>query len=111
MPHDVPRRGREESLRLRPSPGGAGPRAARPAAIVVAGERSAASALLQDLQRRYLPARVLAFAADVPVGVDRPPLDGQATAYLCRNRTCGAPVTDAATLVERYLKDLDRIAP
>ncbi|MGH8803196.1 MAG: thioredoxin domain-containing protein [Polaromonas sp.] len=74
-----------------------------PFAIVVAGERSAASTLLQGLQRRYLPARVLAFAEDVPIGVDRPPLAGQATAYVCRNRTCGAPVTDAAALVERCL--------
>ncbi len=74
-----------------------------PFAIVVAGERPAASALLQGLYRTYLPARVLAFAEDVPIGADRPPLDGQATAYVCRNRTCGAPLTSAAALVERCL--------
>ncbi|MGH8352442.1 MAG: hypothetical protein ACRERY_02755 [Pseudomonas sp.] len=74
-----------------------------PVAIVVAGDRSAAGALLASLHRRYLPARVLAFAEDVPLGAGRTPLAGQATAYVCRNRTCGAPVTDAAALVERCL--------
>jgi len=74
-----------------------------PLSIVIAGERAAASALLTSLQRRYLPARVLAFAEDVPIGAGRQPLEGQTTAFLCRNRTCEAPVTSAAALAERCL--------
>ncbi|SDH63812.1 hypothetical protein SAMN05216603_11190 [Pseudomonas benzenivorans] len=72
-----------------------------PLAIVIAGERGAARALARSLQPLYLPARVLAFAEDVPIGAGRQPLAGQATAYLCRNRTCEAPLTSAAALVER----------
>ncbi|MGE8175750.1 thioredoxin domain-containing protein [Pseudomonas fluorescens] len=75
-----------------------------PISIVVAGERSAASALVASLQRRYLPARVLAFAEDVPIGGDRHALAGQTSAYVCRNRTCEPPVTSAEELVERCLK-------
>lgn len=75
-----------------------------PISIVVAGERSAASALVANLQRRYLPARVLAFAEDVPIGGGRHALAGQTSAYVCRNRTCEPPVTSAEELVERCLK-------
>jgi uncharacterized protein YyaL (SSP411 family) len=75
-----------------------------PISIVIAGERSAASAFVASLQRRYLPARVLAFAEDVPIGVGRHTLAGQTSAYVCRNRTCEIPVTSAAELVERCLK-------
>ena len=75
-----------------------------PITIVIAGERSAASALVASLQRRYLPARVLAFAEDVPIGAGRHMLKGQTSAYMCRNRTCENPVTSAAELVERCLK-------
>jgi uncharacterized protein YyaL (SSP411 family) len=75
-----------------------------PISIVIAGERSAASALVASLQRRYLPARVLAVAEDVPIGADRPTLKGQTSAYVCRNRTCETPVTSAEELVERCLK-------
>ncbi|WP_223532462.1 MULTISPECIES: thioredoxin domain-containing protein [unclassified Pseudomonas] len=75
-----------------------------PISIVIAGERSAASALVASLQRRYLPARVLAFAEDVPIGVGRQTFAGQTSAYVCRNRTCETPVTSAAELVERCLK-------
>ncbi|POA35808.1 MULTISPECIES: thioredoxin domain-containing protein [unclassified Pseudomonas] len=75
-----------------------------PISIVVAGERSAASTLVVKLQRRYLPARVLAFAEDVPIGAGRHPLAGQTSAYVCRNRTCEPPVTSAEELVECCLK-------
>lgn len=75
-----------------------------PISIVIAGERSAASALVASLQRRYLPARVLAFAEDVPIGAGRHALAGQTSAYVCRNRTCEPPVTSAEELVERCLK-------
>ncbi|MBU6959031.1 thioredoxin domain-containing protein [Pseudomonas sp. CVAP len=75
-----------------------------PLSIVIAGERSAASALVASLQRRYLPARVLAFAEDVPIGAGRHALAGQTSAYVCRNRTCEPPVISAEELVERCLK-------
>lgn len=73
-------------------------------AIVIAGERAAARALATSLHPLYLPARVLAIAEDVPVGAERQPLAGQATAYLCRNRSCEAQLTSAAALVERCLR-------
>ena len=75
-----------------------------PLAIVIAGERGAARALASSLHPLYLPARVLALAEDVPLGAGRQPLAGQATAYLCRNRSCEAPLTSAAALVERCLE-------
>ncbi|UVJ46311.1 thioredoxin domain-containing protein [Pseudomonas sp. LS1212] len=75
-----------------------------PLSVVIAGERSEASALVANLQRRYLPARVLAFAEDVPIGKGRPALAGQTSAYVCRNRTCKAPVTSATELVELCLE-------
>lgn len=36
-----------------------------------------------------------------PTGEGRYPVDGQPTAYVCRNRTCDARVTSAHALVER----------
>ncbi|MFW0754056.1 thioredoxin domain-containing protein [Pseudomonas sp. H11T01] len=75
-----------------------------PISIVIAGERSEARALVASLQRRYLPARVLAFAEDVPIGQGRQTLAGKTSAYVCRNRTCELPVTRADELVERCLK-------
>jgi uncharacterized protein YyaL (SSP411 family) len=46
----------------------------------------------------YRPNLVVAFARDtrdaaVPLLADRPPLDGHATAYVCRNFVCELPVT------------------
>lgn len=75
-----------------------------PISIVIAGMRATASALVARLQRRYLPARVLAFAEDVPIGVGKQALAGQTSAYVCRNRTCEPPLTSAAELLERCLK-------
>jgi uncharacterized protein YyaL (SSP411 family) len=75
-----------------------------PISIFIAGERSVASALVANLQRCYLPGRVLGFAEDVPFGVGRHSLAGKTSAYVCRNRTCEVPVTSAAELVERCLK-------
>ncbi|MPW23355.1 thioredoxin, partial [Paraburkholderia sp. CNPSo 3157] len=71
-----------------------------PFEIVLAGEKSAATALATSVHRAYLPARVLAFAEDVPIGRERHPVNGRAAAYVCRNRTCAAPMTDGNALLE-----------
>ncbi|HJZ88478.1 MAG TPA: thioredoxin domain-containing protein [Polyangia bacterium] len=69
-----------------------------PLEIVLAGERTAAAPLAETVHRSYHPARVLAFADDVPIGAGRGPVDGRPAAYVCRNRTCDAPVTSVDTL-------------
>lgn len=72
----------------------------RPVSIVLAGARGAAAPLVEVMHRSYHPARVLAFAEDVPIGQGRPPVAGQAAAYVCQNRTCAAPVTSAQALLD-----------
>jgi uncharacterized protein YyaL (SSP411 family) len=71
-----------------------------PLEIVLAGDKLGATALVEGVHRAYLPARVLAFSEDVPIGQGRQPIDGQPAAYVCRNRTCSAPVTTAEALIE-----------
>ncbi|WP_341312071.1 thioredoxin domain-containing protein [Paraburkholderia sp. IMGN_8] len=71
-----------------------------PLEIIFAGDKSGAAALVTSVHRAYLPARVLAFAEDVPIGRERHPVKGRPTAYVCRNRTCAAPVTDGKALLE-----------
>ena len=69
--------------------------------IVLAGGRGEAVApLVEAVHRSYHSARVLAFAEDVPIGQGRRPVGGQPAAYVCRNRTCDAPVTSAKALLE-----------
>jgi uncharacterized protein YyaL (SSP411 family) len=56
-----------------------------------------------------LPNKVVAFAAEadseaartIRLLEGRGRIDGKATAYLCRNFYCEAPITSAAALVER----------
>ncbi|CAB3808964.1 hypothetical protein LMG28614_06927 [Paraburkholderia ultramafica] len=72
-----------------------------PLEIVFAGDKSGAAALVTSVHRAYLPARVLAFAEDVPIGQGHRPVKGRPAAYVCRNRTCAAPVTDGKALLER----------
>jgi len=74
-----------------------------PLEIVFAGDRadSALAPLLETVHRAYQPSRVLAFADDVPVGQGRVPINGKPAAYVCRNRTCDAPVTTVEALRER----------
>jgi uncharacterized protein YyaL (SSP411 family) len=72
-----------------------------PFEILFAGDRSSTTALVESIHRAYLPARVLAFAEDVPMGHDKNPINNQGTVYVCRNRTCDAPVTSVNALVER----------
>ncbi len=62
--------------------------------------------LLQVLNNRYLPNSVLACAAPdnleavqtIPLLADRPMKDNKATAYVCQNFTCLAPVNTAESL-------------
>lgn len=69
--------------------------------IIFADDKLGAAALVESVHRAYLPARVLAFAEDVPIGEGRHPIDGQPAAYVCRHRTCDAPVTSVKALLER----------
>ena len=74
-----------------------------PLEIVFAGDRAqpALLPLVETVHRTSQPSRVSAFADDVPVGQGRVPIDGKPAAYVCRNRTCDAPVTTAEALRER----------
>jgi len=62
--------------------------------------QAATRALLEVVNRRYLPNSVLACAAPdnsqaiqvIPLLADRPLEDGRATAYVCQNFACLAPV-------------------
>ncbi len=76
-----------------------------PAEVVVVASRGAPDAerLWSEVAAAYLPHRVLVGAepgeADpLAPARGRPPVDGRATAYVCRNFTCSPPVTDAAGL-------------
>jgi uncharacterized protein YyaL (SSP411 family) len=60
-------------------------------------------ALTRAAAERYVPALVLAGGPvranpEVPLLADRSAANGRATAYVCRNYACDAPVTDAAAL-------------
>jgi uncharacterized protein YyaL (SSP411 family) len=74
--------------------------------IVVLGERGAAdmNTLIRAVNSRSLPNRVIRIAspgADLPPGHPahgRQPLDGKATAFVCRRQTCSLPVTEAEAL-------------
>jgi hypothetical protein len=60
-------------------------------------------ALARAVGDRYVPALVMAGGparqpADVALLADRRTANGRATAYVCRNYTCDAPVTNAAEL-------------
>jgi uncharacterized protein YyaL (SSP411 family) len=75
--------------------------------IVVVGPRQASQALLQELAAKYLPFAVVvpvepgprqaALAQALPF-IGPMAMRGGPTAYVCRNFTCGEPVTDAASL-------------
>ncbi|MFO7918883.1 MAG: thioredoxin domain-containing protein [Anaerolineae bacterium] len=77
---------------------------APPTAVAVVGDPNAedARALLRVARRGYHPHRLVAAgdAPPPPVLADRPLVDGQAAAYVCRGGTCRPPVTDAVPLEE-----------
>jgi len=68
--------------------------------IVFAGSPQDAAKLIEVAHRKYLPSRVLALAAHIPMGEGRGPVDGLSAAYVCRNRSCLPPVTSAEKLRE-----------
>jgi uncharacterized protein YyaL (SSP411 family) len=60
-------------------------------------------ALAHEVDSRYLPALVLgggppSASAGIALLADRPMLGGRATAYVCRQYVCDAPVTDPSAL-------------
>jgi uncharacterized protein len=79
-------------------------RLAPPSEVAIVGhvDDPDTSALLDTLRRRFLPDTVVALKApDAPESLDdvipllahRSPIDGRATAFVCRNHTCRLPVT------------------
>ena len=72
--------------------------------IAIAGEPNApdTGVLVDAVWQRFDPLRVLAWGATdgVPLLEDRPLRGGVATAYVCHNFVCEAPVTDVAALAK-----------
>lgn len=73
-----------------------------PITVIFAGDRSKKDAiqLIEAAHRTYMASRVLAFAEDVPVGQDKDAVNGQASAYICHNRTCEVPITTVDALTK-----------
>jgi len=78
-----------------------------PVTIVFAGERLKPNLrqLVEVTHRIYLPSSALAFADDVIIGQGKEAVNGEPSAYICRNRTCEKPITVPAELLERLLMD------
>jgi uncharacterized protein YyaL (SSP411 family) len=84
----------------------------QPREIIFAGARDSAEmqAMLRELHRRFVPSRVVllvdspearrALAAGIPSIETMQPIDGRATAYVCREFTCQLPVSDPAKFAE-----------
>ena len=83
---------------------------ATPTQVVIAGDKAAAGAsdLEQALARHYMPWAVTvrlatpdaatSLATQAPWLAAMTARDGRATAYVCRDFTCSAPVTEAVAL-------------
>ncbi|HKO16705.1 MAG TPA: thioredoxin domain-containing protein [Gemmatimonadaceae bacterium] len=78
--------------------------------LAIVGEpgTTAFDSLARAAADRYVPALVLAGGppaegAAVPLLADRPAVDGHATAYVCRDYACQAPVTTPEALEEQLL--------
>jgi uncharacterized protein YyaL (SSP411 family) len=78
-------------------------------ALVAPARDDGAEALAAEVFGRFLPNRVVAgmragdaeAAAGIPLLQGRGAVEGQATAYVCRNYACELPATDRATLVRQ----------
>jgi uncharacterized protein len=73
--------------------------------IVIGGELNdpETQAMIKAVRERFLPAKVVIYqnpelAELIPSVADQQPLNGQATAYVCANFACQAPVTTAEAL-------------
>jgi uncharacterized protein YyaL (SSP411 family) len=89
---------------------------ARPLAIVIAGasEAPATRAMVEEVERRFLPAKVVLhvesaeaaarLSALVPLVEGKLPLGGQPTAYVCRNQVCKLPARTLEALREQLEK-------
>ncbi|MFP3896887.1 MAG: thioredoxin domain-containing protein [Anaerolineales bacterium] len=77
---------------------------APPTAVAIVGDPDAKETrlLLRVVQRGHHPHRLVATGngPPPPILADRPLVDDQAAAYVCRGGTCRSPVTDAAALEE-----------
>ncbi|MFQ5857559.1 MAG: thioredoxin domain-containing protein [Anaerolineae bacterium] len=84
---------------------------AQPPEIAIAGEAGTedTAALMEVVHSRYLPNKVVALRTPeagneietlIPLLEAKTMLDGQATAYVCRNYACRQPVTTPETLAE-----------
>ncbi len=79
---------------------------AHPREIAIVGVPEAADTrtLLEVCTTGYRPHQIVALgppdagASTVPLLQDRSPIEGRATAYVCVDFTCRAPVTDPAAL-------------
>ena len=80
-----------------------------PKEIAIAGQQASddTQAALRSIHSRFIPNKVLAFAADnedvtdlIPLLESKTQVDGKATIYVCENYTCKAPTTDLAELAE-----------
>ncbi len=83
-----------------------------PREIILAGRRDSAGmrALLHELHTRFVPSRVVllvdsletqqALAAGIPSVAAMNPVEGSASAYVCRNYTCQLPVSEPAKFAE-----------
>jgi len=75
-----------------------------PAEIVILGElqQPDTMALLTEVHDRFMPNKIVIVAAEptgeIPLLEGRSKLGGRATAYVCRNGTCKAPVSSRAAL-------------
>ena len=76
-------------------------------ALVVPASGDGRGALAAEVFGRYLPNRVVTGTvgggptAGIPLLEGRGPMDGRATAYVCRNYACDLPATDRATLARQ----------
>ena len=76
-----------------------------PVEVALAGPAEAAHPLVQAAYGPFVPNKVVALRPDsdgvaeaIPLLAHKTPVDGMPAAYVCRNYTCDAPVTDPEAL-------------